>query len=199
MGPPFFCPPQRMPPLCKGRWHGAAVTEGLLALDFPPCQNRCRRGGHCPPAFLRPHSFLSLFEKEKNRRGVRRSQLHCASAGAAKAPYSQPPSSFPKADRCAGSPFGSNKKRKETTGEPFEWFPGPSIDQRLALDLRRMEVGKPTIEYVEADAERSCSRRRSVTDAACPLRVLIDPYKHNRSAAQDREKQSASLWTEGGA
>ena len=43
------------------------------------------------------------------------------------------------------------KKRKETTGEPFEWFPGPSIDQSLALDLRRMEVGKPTIEYVGAD------------------------------------------------
>ena len=45
---------------------------------------------------------------------------------------------------------------------------------------------------VGADAERSCSRRRSVTDAACPLRVLIGPYKHNRSAAQDRKKQSAS-------
>mgnify|MGYP005900182463 CR=1 FL=1 len=78
--------------------------------------------------------------QDRVRRGVRRSQLHSASAGAAKAPYSQPPSSFPKADRCAGSPFGSNKKRKETTGEPFEWFPGPSIDQSLALDLRRMEV-----------------------------------------------------------
>ena len=36
--------------------------------------------------------------------------------------------------------FGFNKKRKETTGEPFEWLPGPSIDQSLALDLRRMEV-----------------------------------------------------------
>ena len=72
------------------------------------------------------------------------------------------------------------KKRKETTGEPFEWFPGPSIDQSLALDLRRMEVVKPTIESVGADA-------------------LIGPYKHNRSAAQDRKKQSASLWTEGGA
>ena len=29
------------------------------------------------------------------------------------------------------------------------------------------------IVFVGADAERSCSRRRSVTDAACPLRVLI--------------------------
>ena len=67
-------------------------------------------------------------------------------------------------------------KRKKRPGKPFGWFPRtPSIDQSLALDLRRMEVGKPTIEYVGADAERSCSRRRSVTDAACPLRVLIGP------------------------
>ena len=29
--------------------------------------------------------------------------------------------------------------------------------------------------FVGADAERSCSRRRSVTDAACPSRVLIGP------------------------
>ena len=153
-----------------------------------------------PSAFFSaPILFFLFSEKEKNRRSVRRSLLHSASAGAAKAPYSQTPSSFQKADRCAGSPFGSNKKRKVTTGEPFEWFPGPSIDQSLALDLRRMEVGKPTIEYGGADAERSCSRRRNVTDAACPLRVLIGPYKHNRSAAQDRKKQSASLWTEGGA
>ena len=40
-------------------------------------------------------------------RGVRRSQLHCASAGAAKAPYSLSPSSFPNCDRCAGSQFGT--------------------------------------------------------------------------------------------
>ena len=56
--------------------------------------------------YLCPHSFLSLSEKEKNRRGVRRSQLHSVSAGAAKTPYPLAPSSFPKADRCAGSPFG---------------------------------------------------------------------------------------------
>ena len=33
----------------------------------------------------------------------------------------------------------------------------------------------PAAANVGADAERSCSRRRSVTDAACPLRVLIGP------------------------
>ena len=56
--------------------------------------------------FLRPHSFLSLFEKEKNRRGVRRSQLHSVSAGAAKTPYPLAPSSFPNCDRFTGSQFG---------------------------------------------------------------------------------------------
>ena len=67
-------------------------------------------------------------------------------------------------------------KRKKRPGKPFGWFPRTlSIDQSLALDLRRMEVKKSTIEFVGADAERSCSRRRSVTDAACPLRVLIGP------------------------
>ena len=43
-------------------------------------------------------------------------------------------------------------KRKKRPGKPFEWFPRTlSIDQSLALDLRRMEVGKSTIEYVGAD------------------------------------------------
>ena len=33
------------------------------------------------------------------------------------------------------------EEKKETTREPFGWFPRtPSIDQSLALDLRRMEV-----------------------------------------------------------
>ena len=36
---------------------------------------------------------------------------------------------------------------------------------------------------VGADAERSCSRRRSVTDAACPLRVLIGPFPPQRIAS----------------
>ena len=67
------------------------------------------------------------------------------------------------------------EEKKETTREPFGRFSGLSIDQSLALDLRRREVGESTIDFVGADAERSCSRRRSVTDAACPLRVLIGP------------------------
>ena len=44
--------------------------------------------------------------QDRVRRGVRRSQLHSASAEAAKAPYPLAPSSFPNCDRCAGSQFG---------------------------------------------------------------------------------------------
>ncbi len=82
-------------------------------------------GGSPPAFFCAPILFFLFSEKEKNRRSVRRSLLHSASTGAAKAPYSQPPSSFPKADRCAGSPFGSNKKRKETTRGTFRMVPRP--------------------------------------------------------------------------
>jgi len=53
-----------------------------------------------------PILFFLFFEKEKNRRGVRRSQLHSVSAGAAKTPYPQPSSSFPNCDRFTGSQFG---------------------------------------------------------------------------------------------
>ena len=53
-----------------------------------------------------PILFFLEEEKEKNRRGVRRSQLHSVSAGAAKTPYPQPSSSFPNCDRFTGSQFG---------------------------------------------------------------------------------------------
>ena len=60
-----------------------------------------------PSAFFSaPILFFLFSEKEKNRRGVRRSQLHSASAEAAKAPYPLAPSSFPNCDRFTGSQFG---------------------------------------------------------------------------------------------
>ena len=60
-----------------------------------------------PSAFFSaPILFFLFSEKEKNRRGVRRSQLHSVSAGAAKTPYPQPSSSFPNCDRFTGSQFG---------------------------------------------------------------------------------------------
>ena len=81
------------------------------------------------------------------------------------------------------------EEKKETTREPFGRFSGLSIDQSLALDLRRMEVGESTIDFVGADAERSCSRRRSVTDAACPLRVLIGPFLNPFFSFSARKKR----------
>ena len=67
------------------------------------------RAGIARPPLCAPILFFLFFEKEKNRRGVRRSQLHSVSAGAAKAPYPQPSSSFPNCDRFTGSQFGSRK------------------------------------------------------------------------------------------
>ena len=157
--------------------------------------------GGSPPAFFAPPFFSFSFRRKKRTAAASeeacsiplppgRRKLHIRSLLL--------PSRKPTA--VLGRLSVPIRKGKRRPGKPFGWFPRtPSIDQSLALDLRRMEVGESTIDFVGADAERSCSRRRSVTDAACPLRVLIGPYKHNRSAAQDRKKQSASLWTEGGA
>ena len=70
------------------------------------------------------------------------------------------------------------EEKKETTREPFGRFSGLSIDQSLALDLRRMEVGESTIDFVGADAERICNAPSSRTAA-----LGIGPYRHERSAA----------------
>ena len=49
-------------PLRQGRAGNARPYE------FDRTSGGERKGDHWSPAFLRPHSFLSLFEKEKNRR-----------------------------------------------------------------------------------------------------------------------------------
>ena len=58
------------------------------------------------PHFLRPILFPLFPEKEKNRRGVRRSSLHSVFTGTAKVPHLQSPPSFPNCDRFTGSQFG---------------------------------------------------------------------------------------------
>ena len=69
-------------------------------------------------------------------------------------------------------PCRAAKKRKRRPWKPFGWFPRtPSIDQSLALDLRRMEVGESTIDFVGADAERICNAPSSRTAA-----LGIGPY-----------------------
>ena len=50
--------------------------------------------------------------------------------------------------------------------------PPPCRGGRPCPPVLRLSDTLPVV-FVGADAERSCSRRRSVTDAACPLRVLI--------------------------
>ena len=86
---------------CRGRCQAHLfATKERYRCGLPPAGTH--RPAFCAPILF----FLFLRKKEKNRRGVRRSQLHSASAGAAKTPYPLAPSSFPKADRFAGSPFG---------------------------------------------------------------------------------------------
>ena len=56
-GAEFVGAQRRKPPLCKGRWHGAAVTEGLMAQIMPKFHLAWRRGvdfaGCHPPVTLR--------------------------------------------------------------------------------------------------------------------------------------------------
>ena len=93
--------PQASTAPCRGRCRAQLfATKERYRCGLPPAGTH--RPAFCAPILF----FLFLRKKEKNRRGVRRSQLHSASAGAAKTPYPLAPSSFPKADRCAGSPFG---------------------------------------------------------------------------------------------
>ena len=138
-----------------------------------------------------PILFFLFSEKEKNRRLIRRRLLHYASAGAAKAPYPQSPSSFPNCDRSAGSQFGSGerpwirqrmclrphsflslfgerkesprpvKKRKETTREPFGRFSGLSRSTKGASPLDSAAYGMS--EVYDDDSERRCAERRDLS------------------------------------
>ena len=74
------------------------------------------------------------------RRGVRRSQLHSASAEAVKAPYPLAPSSFPNCDRCAGSQFGTGGQGRpplQDVAYPQEVKCPPSSRQRAARSRQR--------------------------------------------------------------
>ena len=76
-------------------------------------------------------------------------------------------------------------------GKPSVWFPHtPSIGQSLALDLRRMEFGESTIEYVGADAlmpsEEACSipfppgrRKLHIRSLLLPSQIVTVSLGHN--------------------
>ena len=83
--------------------------------------------------------------------------------------------------------FSFSKKRKKRMG---------SKTLPVCAERRQPPLGKGAFEWTESSAPagvkvnfKSCKRADEGSG----------PYKHNRSAAQDRKKQSASLWTEGGA
>ena len=65
-------------------------------------RDQIRRGGHCCP----PLSISPAPCRGRCPHAVRRRLLHSVSAGAAKTPYPQPPSSSPKGNRFTGLPFG---------------------------------------------------------------------------------------------
>ena len=65
-------------------------------------RDQIRRGGHCCP----PLSIFPAPCRGRCPHAVRRSLLHSVSAGAAKTPYPQSPSSSPKGNRFTGLPFG---------------------------------------------------------------------------------------------
>ena len=162
-----LCPPassifRRTPGhVCRGRCphrpKGPLYQEGAVSeADW---------GSFLKPFFsfsFRKKRTVSIFQEKKEcfrnreckpcRHRVRRRLLHCASAGAAKAPYPQSPSSFPNCDRFTGSQFGfsglcraarylddgvrqlrcdfhtpqvqSKALADGESGEPFERFPG---------------------------------------------------------------------------
>ena len=151
-----------------------------------------------------PILFFLFFEKEKNRRRVRRRLLHFVSAGAAKTPYPQSPSSFPKADRFAGSPFGSIRKengKRSSSKLDMQTVP-PSCDSSVAQSdlpapnhlsagdyvphaILMMAVGRHFANTVHEDGhrplqhDRKCSRKpiEAGGQSRPPLQSLLGMWR----------------------
>ena len=68
--------------------------------------DRIRRGGHCPPVFFVPPFFSFSFGERKEPPSRQKKPAPFRFRLTAKVPHPQSPSSFPKADRRAGSQFG---------------------------------------------------------------------------------------------
>ena len=60
----FRCQPDSKPPLCKGRWHGVAMTEGLFAAPSGLPGLRWPGSGHIPPS-LRPWKWKGNLPAEQ--------------------------------------------------------------------------------------------------------------------------------------
>ena len=111
------------------------------------------------------------------RRGVRRSQLHSASAEAAKAPYPLAPSSFPNCDRCAGSQFG------DTGALPFlEVLFLSNINRKATQRSGRLSERKRKGADVKFSALAGNGMQRVSSDAAAVLFFLKEEKEKNGGA-----------------
>ena len=63
----FGCDAPPMPPLCKGRWHGEAVTEGLIPCPAPKCKMCCVASSDSNPS-VSLTADSSLYTREPLRR-----------------------------------------------------------------------------------------------------------------------------------
>ena len=96
-----------LPPQCLQGGADVPSRRGCRTANGRPYVHRrnrdqIRRGGHCCP----PLSIFPAPCRGRCPHAVRRRLLHSVSAGAAKTPYPQPPSSSPKGNRFTGLPFG---------------------------------------------------------------------------------------------
>ncbi len=114
--------------------------------------------------YLCTHSFLSLYRERKEPLRPVKKRKRTSKNGSA--PYLQTTTKH------SGRSLERKKEPADMELSPPRW--------------KRNELASS--DAAGADAERSCSRRRSVTDAACPLRVLIGPQTSVllRSSAERR-------------
>ena len=105
-----------MPVACRNRRGRSPPTppvftlpklgEQRLPLRSGSMCDRIRRGGHCPPVFFAPPFFSFSFGERKEPPSRQKKPAPFRFRLTAKVPHPQSPSSFPKADRRAGSQFG---------------------------------------------------------------------------------------------
>ena len=128
------------------------------------------------------------------RRGVRRSQLHSASAEAAKAPYPLAPSSFPNCDRCAGSQFG------DTGALPFlEVLFLSNINRKATQRSGRLSERKRKGADMKFSALAGNGMQRVSSDAAAVLFFLQKRKKRmgRKSGGQGRPPLHGAAKTKG--
>ena len=162
------------------------MVQRIEARTGHPRQRKKGPGGafRCPRACraaVRPERASSPAPKRKTQRKLRLFflvQRIEARTGHPRQRKKGPGGAFrcPRACRAAVRPerASSPAPKRKTQRKLRLFFLIQRIEARTGHPLYRFSAVRP-VALVGADAERSCSRRRSVTDAACPSRVLIGP------------------------